>query len=73
VRRIDWAERPAGHFEVDLVHHSGVNSEGQSVHTLQMVDVISGWSECVAVLGRSYLVMRDGFECILACLSFPIR
>lgn len=73
MRRIDWAERQAGHFEVDLVHHSGVNPEGQYVHTLQMVDVASGWSECVAVLGRSYLVMRDGFERILARLPFPIR
>jgi hypothetical protein len=73
MRRIDWAERQAGHFEVDLVHHSGINSEGQYVHTLQMVDVASGWSECVAVLGRSYLVMRDGFERLLARLPFPIR
>jgi hypothetical protein len=73
MRRMDWEEREPGHFEVDLVHHCGVSPEGQYVHTLQMVDVATGWSECVAVLGRSYLVMRDGFERILARLPFPVR
>ena len=38
-----------------------------------MVDVASGWSECVAVLGRSYLVMHDGFERILQRLPFAVR
>lgn len=28
MRRLDWAERQPGHFEVDLVHHCGLSSEG---------------------------------------------
>ena len=32
-RRIRWAEPHPGHFEVDLVHHCGVSSDGQYVHT----------------------------------------
>lgn len=71
VRRIPWQEPQPGHFEVDLVHHSGVSPSGQYVHTLQMVDVATGWSERVATLGRSYLVMRDAFRCIEARLPFP--
>jgi len=35
-----------------------------------MIDVATAWSERRAVLGRSYLVMKDGFECILARLPF---
>jgi len=57
---------------VDLVHHCGLSAIGQYVHTLQMTDVATGWSECVAVLGRSYLVMPDGFQRIEQCLPFPI-
>jgi len=72
VRRIPWQEPDPGHFEVDLVHHSGVSASGQYVHTLQMVDVATGWSERVATLGRSYVVMRDAFRCIEARLPFPI-
>jgi hypothetical protein len=55
MRRIAWNERQPGHFDVDLVHHAGPSAEGQYVHTLQMVDVATGWSERAAVLGRLYL------------------
>jgi hypothetical protein len=37
-----------------------------------MIDVATGWSERRAVLGRSYLVMKDAFLCILARLPFPV-
>ena len=72
MRRIPWQESAPGHFEVDLVHHCGWSATGQYVHTLQMTDVATGWSECVAMLGRSYLVMQDGFQRIEKRLPFPI-
>lgn len=73
VQNIPWGEEEAGHFEVDLVHHSDDPSGGQYVHTLQMLDVATGWSECAAVLGRSYLVMQDGFERMSRRLPFAVR
>ena len=73
MRRIPWNEQQPGHFEVDLVHHSGPSPSGDYLHTLQMIDVATGWSERRAVLGRSYLVMQDAFGCILARLPFPVR
>ena len=72
MRRIPWNERQPGHFEVDAVHHCGVSSSGHYVHTIQMVDVATGWAEQVATLGRSYLVMEDGFRRMLARLPFPV-
>ncbi len=72
MERIAWNEQQPGHFEVDLVHHCGPSASGEYVHTIQMIDVATGWSERVAVLGRSYLVMEDGFRRILARLPFPI-
>lgn len=72
-KRIPWDEQQPGHFEVDTVHHCGISSAGNFIHSLQMLDVATGWSERVAVLGRSYLVMRDGFARILARLPFPVR
>ena len=73
MRRIPWDEQEPGHFEVDLVHHCGRSSSGEYVHTLQLVDVATGWSELAAVLGRSGVVMRDAFERILRRLPFPVR
>jgi hypothetical protein len=71
--RIAWDEREPGHFETDLVHHSGPSASGEYVHTLQMVDVALGWSERVAVLGRSYRVVADGFERMVARLPYPVK
>jgi hypothetical protein len=73
MRRIDWQEHRPGHFEVDLVHHCGLSADGQYVHTLQLSDVATGWCECVGVLGRSYLVMQDGFERISRRLPIEIQ
>jgi hypothetical protein len=73
MKRIPWQEREPGHFEVDLVHHCGPSASGEYVHTIQMIDVATAWSERVAVLGRSYLVMEDGFSRILARLPFPAQ
>jgi hypothetical protein len=64
-KRLAWNLSEPGHFEVDLVHHGGGSASGQYACTLQMVDIATGWSERVAVLGRSYLVMQDAFERIL--------
>lgn len=72
MRRIPWDSPIPGHFEVDLVVHSGQDSAGEVIHTLQMVDVHTGWSEIEAVYGRSYQAMRDGFQMILKRLPFPI-
>ncbi len=72
MRRIAWSEIQPGHFEVDLVHHCGESTSGQYVHTLQLIDVATGWSECVPLLGRSFLVMQDGFAAIRQRLPFPV-
>ena len=73
VKKISWDESEPGHFEVDLVHHSGPTSGGHYVHSLQMIDVATGWSERVATLGRSYLVIKNGFERVLDRLPFPVQ
>ena len=72
MRRIEWDTREAGHFEVDLVHHSGESSAGEYIHSLQMVDVATGWSERVAVMGRGQAAMQAGFETVLQRLPFPL-
>jgi len=72
MRRIAWNEEQPGHFEVDTVHHSGPNISGQYIHSLQMIDVATGWSERVATLGRSYRVMEDAFRRAITRLPFPV-
>lgn len=73
MRKIAWDIPEAGHFEVDLVHHCGESANEEYIHTIQMVDIATGWSEVVAVYGRSYRVMADGFEYMLARLPFAVQ
>jgi hypothetical protein len=73
MRKIAWDEAEPGHFEIDLVHHGGATASGDYVHTLQWVDVATGWSERVAVLGRGQRAMEGGFRRILERLPFPVR
>jgi len=73
MKRIPWDTTTPGHFEVDLVHHCGPTASGEYMCSLQMIDVATGWSERVAVLGRSYRVMEHAFRTILRRLPFPIR
>jgi hypothetical protein len=72
MHKIPWDMQKPGHFEVDLVHHCGESAVGEYIHTLQMVDVATGWSELAAIYGRSYRVMANGFDFILSRLPFPI-
>ena len=72
MKRLPWDERRPGYLEVDTVHHCGLSASGEYVYTLQLIDVATGWSERVAVLGRSYLVMKDAFRYILTRLPFRV-
>jgi hypothetical protein len=71
--RIPWQTTMPGSFEVDLVHHSGESAAGEYVHTLQLIDVATGWSERTAVFGRGQTAMAAGFQRIIDRLPFPIR
>ena len=73
MKRIPWETSEPGHFEVDLVQHSGESSDGIYAYTLQMVDVATGWSERVAVLGKGQQAMEGGFRHILKRLPFAVK
>ena len=72
MKRIPWDTTEPGHEEVDLVHHGGESTAGEYGHTIQLIDVATGWSERVAVLGRGQTAMEGGFVRILERIPFPI-
>jgi hypothetical protein len=72
MKRIPWDTREPGHLEVDLVHHGGESTTGDYAHTIQLIDVATGWSERLAVLGRGQMAMEAGFRRILERIPFPI-
>ena len=73
MERLSWKIDIPGSFETDLVHHCGAVAAGDYVHTLQLVDIATGWSERVAVLSRSQEAMVMGFKKVQQRLPFPIK
>jgi hypothetical protein len=43
------------------------------MHTLQLIDVATGWSERVAILGRGQQAMVAGFQRVLERLPFAVQ
>ncbi len=72
MKRIAWDTPEPGHVEVDLVHHGGESTAGEYGHTIQLIDVATGWSERVAVLGRGQAAMESGFRRILERIPFAL-
>jgi len=71
--RIPWDTKEPGHFETDLVHHGGESAAGEYAHTLQLIDVATGWSERVMLLGRGYQAMEAAFKQVIERLPFPVK
>jgi hypothetical protein len=50
----DWKDPEPGFCEVDMVAHGGTSVAGSFIQTLTMVDIATGWTECLP------LIKRDG-------------
>jgi hypothetical protein len=48
----DWNSPVPGFCEVDMVAHGGTSVAGSFIQTLTMVDVATGWTECLPLLTR---------------------
>ncbi len=48
----DWKDPAPGFCEVDMVAHGGSSVAGSFIQTLTMVDVATGWTECLPLVNR---------------------
>src|SRR6202166_4741781 len=48
----DWDSPPPGFCEVDMVAHGGTSVAGSFIQTLTMIDIATGWTECLPLLTR---------------------
>ena len=69
----DWDDAQPGFLELDLVAHRGDSTSGEYIHTLDTVDVSTGWSECVAVPNRGQLAVFGALQTVRQRLPFPLR
>lgn len=65
VERYEWNEHRPGALEIDLVEHNGGSSSGHYAYTLSVVDIVTGYSRRLAVLGRGQAGIAAALERIL--------
>ena len=67
-----WDDARPGFVEMDLVAHCGETTAGQYINTLTVVDISTGWTECLAVYQKTQHAV---FEAVLQMrhrLPFPL-
>ncbi len=67
-----WEEQLPGFVEIDLVAHCGASAAGLYLNTLNVVDVATGWSECLGVWGKGQAGVFAALERIRGRLPFPL-
>lgn len=67
-----WDEQWPGFMEIDLVAHCGTTTAGEYINTLDMVDVATGWTECVAIIGKSQTAVFAAIRRVRERLPFPL-
>jgi transposase InsO family protein len=69
----DWADTAPGAVQADLVAHCGDSTEGFYLTTLNVVDVATGWTECVSVWGKGQQRVGTAVHQVRQSLPFALR
>jgi hypothetical protein len=70
---IPWDEPEPGHFETDLVLHNCAGQEGSFVCSMHLLDVLTGWSERLAILGYDFDEMWQAIQAFKRHCPIPVR
>ncbi|HET7522074.1 MAG TPA: DDE-type integrase/transposase/recombinase [Bacillales bacterium] len=65
IDRYDWDEDQPGALEIDLVEHNGGDATGEYAYTLNVVDIVTGYSLRMAILGKAQAVVFDALQKML--------
>ena len=69
----DWHDPPPGFCEVDMVAHGGTSVAGSFIQTLTMVDVATGWTECMPLVTRESGLVVQAMERAQTLFPWLIR
>jgi len=72
VRTDSWDVKRPGFMEADLVSHCGGVSQGEFIHSLNLTDILSGWVETEAVMGKGERGILEAIKIISQRVPFKI-
>lgn len=68
----EWEGAQPGYMEADLVAHCGGDVSGSYLHTLVLTDVVTGWTECQALLVRDQQMVLQAIGQARTQLPIPL-
>jgi hypothetical protein len=69
----DWKNPPPGFCEVDMVAHGGTSVAGSFIQTLTMVDVATGWTECLPLVTRDGSLVVEAMKHVQSLFPWLLR
>jgi hypothetical protein len=69
----DWKGPPPGYCEVDMVAHGGSSVAGSFIQTLTMVDVATGWTECLPLVTREGSLVVEAIKHVQSLFPWLLR
>jgi hypothetical protein len=72
IKTDNWDVNEPGFTEVDLVSHSGSSAEGDFIHSCNITDIHTAWTETRAIMGKGQYAALQAIEDIQNELPFKL-
>lgn len=73
IRTSSWEEKIVGYAELDTVAHCGNSLAGEFVNSLTLTDILTGWTEGVAMMGKSEKTTKEALDEAKKRLPFGLK
>ncbi len=73
VRITNWDADVVGFMEMDTVAHNGGDPSGEHIYSLDMVEISSGWSEQIAVMGKGEVGVVLAVNEVKSAVPFDLK
>lgn len=72
IRITNWDTNALGNLETDTVAHNGGDPSGECLYSLDLVEICTGWSEQLAVMGKGERGVVAAIEAMTEAMPFII-
>lgn len=73
IRITNWDTSEVGFMEMDTVASNGGDPSGECIYSLDMVEIYSGWSEQIAVMGKGEVGVIKAVDKVKNVLPFELK
>jgi len=73
IKTDNWDVNEPGFIETDLVSHGGNSAEGDFIYSLNTTDILTGWTETRAIMGKGQISALKALSDIRDSVPFDLK